>query len=206
MEIKIKLTLLALVIFTGCTSNPFWSDSPSKKINIQGYVFKQDSVSNVPAFVFVDGLGVSTNTDENGFYSIDLPNLEMENGNFSGSVKIYYYIHNYKVFYSTLYITNGRLTSLQTDFDENGVLLEPVRLEKIMSLDISIDRNFCCAENGVIIATEGGFSSSNNLSNSSIIFSVSCSLAFLVVSSLSKSSTSKNSMTCSIGLPLIFKT
>ena len=40
-----------------------------------------------------------TNTDENGFYSIDLPNLEMENGNFSGSVKIYYYIHNYKVFH-----------------------------------------------------------------------------------------------------------
>ena len=139
MEIKKKLTLLALVIFTGCTSNPFWSDNPSKKINIQGYVFKQDSVSNVPVFVFVEHLGVSTNTDENGFYSIDLPNLEMENGNFSGSVKIYYYIHNYKVFHSTVYITNGRLTSAQTDFDENGALLEPVRLEKIMSLDISID-------------------------------------------------------------------
>jgi len=139
MEIKNKLTLLALVIFTGCTSNPFWSDGPSKKINIQGYVFKQDSVSNVPVFVFVDGLGASTSTDENGFYSIDLPNLEMENGNFSGSVKIYYYIHNYKVLHSTLYITSGRLTSAQTDFDENGALLEPVRLEKILSLDISID-------------------------------------------------------------------
>ena len=63
----------------------------------------------------------------------------MENGNFSGSVKIYYYIHNYKVFHSNLYLTNGRLTSAQTDFDENGALLEPVRLEKIMSLDISID-------------------------------------------------------------------
>ncbi len=139
MEIKNRLNLLVLVIFTGCTSNPFWSDSPSKKINIQGYVFKQDSVSKVPVFVFVDGLGVSASTDENSFYSIDLPNLEMENGNFSGSVKIYYYIHNYKVFHSTLYITNGRLTSAQTDFDENGALLEPVRLEKIMSLDISID-------------------------------------------------------------------
>ena len=139
MEINKKLTLLALVIFTACTSNPFWSDIPSKKINIEGYVFKKDSVSNVPVFVFVDGLGVSTSTDENGFYSIDLPNLEMENGNFSGSVKIYYYIHNYKVLHSTLYITNGRLTSAQTDFDENGALLEPVRLEKILSLDISID-------------------------------------------------------------------
>ena len=63
----------------------------------------------------------------------------MENGNFSGYVKIYYYIHNYKLFYSTLFITNGRLTTAQTDFDENGVLNEPARLEKIMSLDISID-------------------------------------------------------------------
>ena len=52
MEIKNKLTLLSLAIFTGCTSNPFWSDSQSKKINIQGYVLKQDSVSNVPVFVF----------------------------------------------------------------------------------------------------------------------------------------------------------
>ena len=94
MEINNKLTLLALAVFTACTSNPFWSDNPSKKINIQGYVFKQDSVSNVPVFVFVEDLGVSASTDESGFYSIDLPNLEMENGNFSGSVKIYYYIHN----------------------------------------------------------------------------------------------------------------
>ena len=63
MEINNKLTLMALVIFTSCTSNPFWSDSPSKKINIQGYVFKRDSVSNVPVFVFVDGGNVHSQID-----------------------------------------------------------------------------------------------------------------------------------------------
>jgi hypothetical protein len=139
MEINKCLIFSVLIIYSGCTSNPFWEDSPSKKINIQGYVNAQSSVSKVPIFVFVDNLNISTYTDTSGFFSIDIPSLEVEEGVFSGSVKVYYYIHNYKSAQSTLYITNGRLTSEQIDFDENGVLVDPVNLEKLASFELSID-------------------------------------------------------------------
>ncbi|MDG1223137.1 MAG: hypothetical protein P8O00_01085 [Candidatus Marinimicrobia bacterium] len=133
------LIFFILILFSSCTSNPFWEDSASKKINIQGHIDTQSGVSDVPAFVFVENLNISTYTDISGFFSIDFPSLEMADGVFSGAVKVYYYIHNYKIAYSTLYITNGRLTSEQIDFDENGVLINIINLKELASFDLSID-------------------------------------------------------------------
>jgi len=139
MAINKFLAFFVLILCCACTSNPFWEDSPSKKINIQGYINTQSSVSDVRAFVFVEDLNISTYTDTSGFFSIDLPSLEMEDGVFSGAVKVYYYIHNYTVAYSTLYITNGRLTSEQVDFDDNGVLIDSITLKQLASFDLSVD-------------------------------------------------------------------
>ena len=139
MEMNKYLIFFILILFSSCTSNPFWEDSASKKINIQGYIHTQSGVSDVPAFVFVENLNISTYTDTSGFFSIAFPSLEMEDGVFSGAVKVYYYIHNYKIAYSTLYITNGRLTSEQIDFDENGVLINIISLKELASFDLSID-------------------------------------------------------------------
>ena len=139
MAMNKYLIFFVLLFCYGCTSNPFWEDSPSKKINIQGYINTQSNVFDVPAFVFVEDLNISSYTDTSGFFSIDFPSLEMEDGAFSGAVKVYYYIHNYKLAHSTLYITNGRLTSEQIDFDENGVLTNTISLKKLASFDLSID-------------------------------------------------------------------
>ena len=139
MAMNKYLIFFILILFSSCTSNPFWEDSASKKINIQGHIDTQSGVSDVPAFVFVENLNISTYTDTSGFFSIDFPSLEMEDGVFSGAVKVYYYIHNYKIAYSTLYITNGRLTSEQVDFDENGVLINIISLKELASFDLSID-------------------------------------------------------------------
>ena len=142
MAMNKYLIFFVLILCYGCTSNPFWEDSPSKKINIQGYIDTQSSVSDVPTFVFVEDLNISTYTDTSGFFSIDFPSLEMEDGVFSGAVKVYYYIHNYKVAHSTLYITNGRLTSEQVDFDESGVLIDPIILEELASFNLLIDNTW----------------------------------------------------------------
>ncbi len=139
MELIKNLTATLLFFLVGCTSNPFWEDKPSKKVKIEGYVFANEKVSDVSAFVYVEELNVFTYTDSSGYFSIDLLNLESEVGNFSGSVRVFYYLHNYKVAYSTLLITNGRLTGSQTDFDEYGTLIEPVILQKLLSLELSIN-------------------------------------------------------------------
>ena len=139
MELIKNLTATLLFFLVGCTSNLFWEDKPSKKVKIEGYVFANERVSDASVFVYVEELNVFTYADSSGFFSIDLLNLESVVGNFSGSVKVFYYLHNYKLAYSTLFITNGRLTGSQTDFDEYGTLIEPVILQKLLSLELSIN-------------------------------------------------------------------
>ena len=141
MEIKQK-TIIFILFFCGCTSNPFWQDKPTKKVNISGIVIAEERVSEVPVYVWIEDLDVSGHADTTGYFSIDIPSLEAENGNFSGSVRVFYYIHNYRASYSDLYITDGRLTSAQTDFDEDGRLLDSIKLEKLVSLDLTIDNNW----------------------------------------------------------------
>ena len=139
MELIKKLTVTSLFLLMGCTSNPFWEDNPSKKIKIEGYVLVDERVSDASVFVYVEELNVFTYADSTGYFSIDLLNLESEVGNFSGSVKVFYYLHNYKLAYSTLFITNGKFTGLQTDFNDYGTLIEPVILQKLLSLELSIN-------------------------------------------------------------------
>ena len=138
MEIKQKIIIL-FFFFYGCTSNPFWEDPPTKKVNISGVVVAEDRSSNTPIYIWIEDLDVSNYTDATGSFSIDIPSLESENGNFSGLVRVFYYIHNYVAHHSDLYITDGRLTSAQTDFDDDGSLLDTVRLKKLVSLDLDIE-------------------------------------------------------------------
>ena len=139
MELIKNLTATLLFFLVGCISNPFGEGKPSKKVKIEGYVFANGRVSDASVFVYIEELNVFKYADSSGYFSIDLLNLESEVGNFSGSVRVFYYLHNYKVAYSTLFITNGRLTGSQTDFDEYGTLIEPVILQKLLSLELSIN-------------------------------------------------------------------
>ena len=63
MAMNKYLIYIFLLFCYGCTSNPFWEDRPSKKINIQGYINTQSNVFDVPVFVFVEYLNISSYTD-----------------------------------------------------------------------------------------------------------------------------------------------
>ena len=136
MELKIKYILFYCLV-SGCTSNPFWNDNVTSKLNISGKVIAKNKIANTPVYVWVENIDISTVVDAAGNFSIDISNLDSQDGSFSGSIRVFYYIHNYKVEHSTLYITDGRLSNAQTDFDQNGNLLEVVYLERIASFDMS---------------------------------------------------------------------
>ena len=53
-----------------------------------------------------------------------------------------YYVHNYIAQHSILTITGGRLSSSQTDIDQDGILLQPVVLEKLASFDLNCDNSW----------------------------------------------------------------
>ena len=136
MELKIKY-ILFFILISGCTSNPFWNDNVTSKLNISGKVIARHKITNNPVYVWVENLGISTLVDSTDHFSIDISNLDSQEGSFSGSIRVFYYINNYKIEYSTLYITDGRLSTTQTDFDQNGNLLEIIYLDKLASFDMS---------------------------------------------------------------------
>ena len=138
MEINRNL-IIWLSLFCGCTSNPFWEDQRTSRLSISGTVIPENRVTDIPIYVWVDDLGISGQTDSEDVFSIDLLNLETGDGSLSGSVRVFYYIHNYKVRHSVLNITDGKFSTAQTDFDKDGRLLESVVLERLVTLDLVAD-------------------------------------------------------------------
>ena len=90
-------------------------------------------------YVWLEDLNISGQTNSDNEFSIDISGLETADGSFSGEVRVFYYIHNYKVEYSVLSITEGRFSSNQTDFDEDGILNQQIVLEKLASFNVSCD-------------------------------------------------------------------
>ena len=139
MEIKQNIIILICIFICGCTSNPFWDDQPTKKLTISGTVIAEDRETDIPVYVWVEDLDISGHTNSDSEFSIDISGLETADGSFSGEVRVFYYIHNYKVEYSVLSITEGRFSSNQTDFDEDGMLNQQIILEKLASFNVSCD-------------------------------------------------------------------
>ena len=139
MEIKQNITFLIFILICGCTSNPFWEDQPTKKLTISGTVIAEDRETDVPVYIWVEDLYIVGRTNSDNEFSIDISGLETADGSFSGEVRVFYYIHNYKVEYSVLSITKGRLSSNQTEFDEDGMLNQQIVLEKLASFNVSCD-------------------------------------------------------------------
>ena len=139
MEIKQNIIILICIFICGCTSNPFWDDQPTKKLTISGAVIAEDRETDVPVYIWVEDLDIVGRTNSDNEFSIDISGLETADGSFSGEVRVFYYIHNYKVEYSILSITEGRFSSNQTDFDENGMLNQQIVLEKLASFNVSCD-------------------------------------------------------------------
>ena len=139
MEIRQNIIVLICIFICGCTSNPFWDDQPTKKLTISGAVIAEDRETDVPVYIWVEDLGISGRTNSDNEFSIDISGLETADGSFSGEVRDFYYIHNYKVEYSALSITEGRFSSNQTDFDEDGMLTQQIVLEKLASFNVNYD-------------------------------------------------------------------
>ena len=142
MEIKQNIIVVICIFICGCTSNPFWDDQPTKKLTISGAVIAEDRETDVPVYIWVEDLDISGRTNSDNEFSIDISGLETADGSFSGEVRVFYYIHNYKVEYSVLSITEGRFSSNQTDFSDDGMLNQQIVLEKLASLNVSCDNTW----------------------------------------------------------------
>jgi len=141
MEIKNKIIVFLLISLFSCTSNPFWDDSGTIEMKITGKVLTENNQTNVPVSVWLETFDLYTTTDSVGYFSFSITNSQTSNGSMNGPVNLYFFIHNFELDSATVYFTNGMFSKEQTDFSENGELLNPVEMKKILSGEVILHFN-----------------------------------------------------------------
>ena len=130
----LKFYLIILILFcNSCTTNVFWEDPSKTELNISGYVISENNHTSVPIAVWAEELNHHSFTDSNGYFSIPISGTQSSKGNLSGEISVYFFIHNYQLDSSIVNFTNGELSKYQSDFSEDGALLDTIKLKKLFS-------------------------------------------------------------------------
>jgi len=132
------ICLLVIVLFE-CTYNPFGSEEITRKSNtIFGNIEMNHHNSPENVFVWLEGFDIGTLTDKSGNFRLEIPPREIQPGRgYTGSLKLYYYVSNFKLDSSVVVIQNGELEFSFGDLDEKGHLRRQKHLTK--TLDIFTD-------------------------------------------------------------------
>ena len=132
MEIKNKIIVFLLISLFSCTSNPFWDDSGTIEMKITGKVLTENNQTNIPVSVWLETFDLYTTSDPDGNFSFSISNSQTSYGSINGPIDLYFFIYNYELDSVTVYFTNGMFSKEQTDFSEDGELLNPVEMKKIL--------------------------------------------------------------------------
>jgi hypothetical protein len=134
--------LLSLTAIIGCTSNSVFNDEISSK---DGYTFRGtvqifDSHDAGQIYVWLEAFNLGTWTDESGKYEIILPPASAQSGGgLSGEFRVFYYLANYGLKYSKIYIEKGKLQYGKLALDNNGAIREIIILSKILAITTYTD-------------------------------------------------------------------
>ena len=122
--------IIILFFCYSCTSNPLWNDGYKTEENLSGRIVLESLSSETKTFVWLEEFDIYTYTNDQGDFSIVLNDFSE---NISGSLNIYFFVHNYLLDSVAVNFTNGRLSSNQSHLDNNGTLFETVYLKKVLS-------------------------------------------------------------------------
>ena len=122
--------IITLLFCYSCTSNPLWNDSYKSEEKLSGKIVLESMNSDTKTFVWLEGFDIHAQTNDQGEFSIVLNDFSRD---ISGSLNIYYFVHNYILDSTSINFVNGRLSSNQSQIDNDGSLLETIYLKKILS-------------------------------------------------------------------------
>ena len=135
----IKIILIPIgLIFITCTSNPFWNDPGTSELLLHGKITIEDNNLSTPALVWMEGSSNLNNTDQYGSFSLRIINSQLNELSMSGPVKVFFFIYNYQLDSAIINFTNGRFSNNQSDFSQDGELMKPIFLKKIISGDLQL--------------------------------------------------------------------
>ena len=116
-----------------CSSNPFWDDLKTREIKIYGHISLDEQDRDAPVFIWADIFNSYTKTDKDGLFSLPLDNSQTQTGNINGPVQVYFYVHNYILDSATVFFTDGKFSSEQIEFSNDGMLIKHINLRKLVS-------------------------------------------------------------------------
>lgn len=153
-----RLFLLAFVLVSSCTHNPFGDDqigAPSAEIT--GQVLLQDGSSPEGVYVWLEHFAAGTWTDARGQFRLPVSATGAQAGTgVTGSFRLFFYLGNYALQTAEVVLRNGVLMPGHGDIDSAGGLRRPVILPRLLSVTTRVEPDsFPPAAGGDI--SPGGF-------------------------------------------------
>jgi hypothetical protein len=139
-----QLTSSALLIIgiLGCTGNSIFNDEIS---SLDGYSFHGSvtitGLQNAERiYVWLEAFDVGTWTDNTGYFELRLPPAGTQSGGgLTGEFSVFYYIANYGLESSRIYVEKGKLQYGERSLDEKGAIREHISLSKILEITTDTD-------------------------------------------------------------------
>jgi len=133
-----KYFLIALTLFlVHCSENSLFDQkiNPDQFNSVRGKVLLSEESNQDSIYVWMDGLNLATYTDSSGAFTIELPPAELQpGGGLNGVFKLYYFLANYRIHYSVLYLINGKIELNKGDIDSRGNIFPEVWLTKLIDI------------------------------------------------------------------------
>ena len=119
----------ALVFASACTKSPFNDDVAPQPINISGQVdLHRSDRDNSNVYVWLEGINISTLTDRDGRFLLELPRERVSGA--TGVYQVYFFVANYTVSTKSIFLQNGEIQYGQGSLDASGQFNETIDLFK----------------------------------------------------------------------------
>tara|TARA_A100000164_G_scaffold334605_1_gene325975 strand:+ start:720 stop:1583 length:864 start_codon:yes stop_codon:yes gene_type:complete len=140
-----------LSLIFSCTSNPFWQNGERDFPSISGIATAEQNELNIPIFVWIKELNISSYTQEEGQFSIPIRTSKSNENIISGNCNVYFFIHNYQIDSSSFNLADGHFSENQDDFTVRGKMIKSINLKNLIhgKLDLSFGSNQLIAEDSV---------------------------------------------------------
>jgi hypothetical protein len=136
-SLRLLIIAAGFAVFNGCISNPFGGDKiSSEKRTITGTVRLADQADAKDIYVWLNGFNISTSTNEQGGFEINLPpkSSQSANGAISGIFTLYFYMANYHLDSAQVVVQDGAFAYSRGDINKDGKLSAPRSLRRFLKI------------------------------------------------------------------------
>lgn len=138
---RLLFALIASLGIWSCTSNPFFDDKVeiTQHLSVEGTVLLSDNIIPDQIYVWMEGIGLSTATDQQGRFKIELPSPKLQpGGGLNGIYNIYYFLGNYQLASSSTLLLNGQFELGNGAINSEGKIGKTIVLQKLLDIHTEV--------------------------------------------------------------------